>query len=239
MKCDICKSNTVIRKRQRHHYVESGLDNIYLDSIDVFACEACGDESPVIPRMTEVHAAIGRAVALQPVPLRGEDVRFLRKQLGLRARQWAGILKVSFQTLSRWENNEQKIGPQSDALFRLMYFRIREEREGRFLPGDIVDQITAVPDERQSVPILLVDVGTLKVTRGPSLKEMDSWFEREMAGADAEIHVSSVPQRIPAGRLQGVRESASAKPYNLAEASPSETDQNLAAMTDQYLTATA
>jgi putative zinc finger/helix-turn-helix YgiT family protein len=229
MKCDICKGNTVTRKRQRYHYTESGLDNIYLDSIDLIACKTCDDESPVIPRILELHAAIGRALALQPAPLRGEDVRFLRKQLGLRAKQWAGLLKVSFQTLSRWENNEQKIGPQSDALFRLMYFRIREEQEGRFMPGDIVDQIAAVPDERRGMPLLLVDVGTLKVTRHPSLKEMDSWFEREMAGADAEIHVSSVPQLIPPGRLQGVRESASTKPDNLAEASPSETEQYLAA----------
>lgn len=227
MKCDICKGNTVIRKRQRYHYVESGLDNVYLDSIDLLACETCGDESPIIPRIVDVHATIGRAVALQSVPLRGEDVRFLRKQLGLRARQWAGLLKVSVQTLSRWENNEQKIGPQSDALFRLMYFRIREEREGRFTPGDIVDQIAAVKDERRSAPLLLIDVGTLKVTRHPNLKEMESWFEREMAGVDAEIHESSVPQLIPPGTLQGITESASAKPYNLAEASASEIDRYL------------
>ncbi len=228
MRCDICKGNTVTRKGQRYHYMESGLDNVYLDSIDLIACEACGDESPAIPRILELHAAIGRAVALQQSPLRGEDVRFLRKQLGLRARQWAGILKVSVQTLSRWENNEQKIGPQSDALFRLMYFRIREEREGRFMPGDVVDQIAAVKDERARVPVLLVDVGTLKVTRHPSLKEMDSWYEREMAGVDAEIHESSVPRLIPPGRLHGVSESASARPDNLAEASPSETDRDLA-----------
>lgn len=227
MRCDICKGNTVTRKRQRYHYVESGLDNVYLDSIDLIACQACDDESPVIPRILDLHATIARGVALQPVPLRGEDVRFLRKQLGLRARQWAGLLKVSVQTLSRWENNEQKIGPQSDALFRLMYFRIREEREGRFMPGDIVDQIAAVPDDRRSVPLLLVDVGAMKVTRHPSLRELDSWYEREMAGVDAEIHESSVPQLIPPGKLQGVSESASGRPDNLAEASPSETEQYL------------
>lgn len=234
MKCDICKASTVTRKGQRYHYVESGLDNVYLDSIDLLACDACGDESPIIPRILELHAAIGRAVALQQSPLRGEDVRFLRKQLGLRARQWAGLLKVSVETLSRWENNEQKIGPQSDALFRLMYFRIREEREGRFLPGDFVDQIAAVPTERRGVPMMLADVETLKVTYYPSLEEMVSRYEREMAGSREDIHESSVPRLIPPGTLQGVSESAARRPDNMAEATLPETEKYLDAAAGRY-----
>lgn len=229
MRCDICKGNTVTRKSQRYHYVESGLDNVYLDSIDLLVCEGCGDESPIIPRILELHAAIGRAVALQQSPLRGEDVRFLRKELGLRARQWAALLRVSVETLSRWENNEQKIGPQSDALFRLMYFRMREEREGRFLPGDIVDQVAAVPAEQRNMPLLLADVEAMKVTYYPCLQEMVSKYERDVARAREEIHESTAPQLIPPGTLQGVRESAAAGPTDLAVASLPETEMYMEA----------
>jgi putative zinc finger/helix-turn-helix YgiT family protein len=199
MKCETCKTEMIVRNDQRYHYVESGLDNVYLDGISLLVCESCGEESPIIPRILDVHSAIGRSVALQQAPLRGEDVRFLRKQLGMRARSWAGLLKVSVETLSRWENGEQKIGPQSDSLFRLMYIRIREERETRLFPGNVVDQIASVPMNRTSVPVLLVDVNTLKVSSYPSLDEMVERYEAEMKDV---IETVSQSRPIPAGHLQ-------------------------------------
>src|SRR5262249_35622032 len=78
----------------------------------------------------ELHATIARAIALQPCPLRGQDIRFLRKQLGFSAREWAKFLRTDASTLSRWENDQQEIGTQSDSLIRLLYFRIRDEKEG-------------------------------------------------------------------------------------------------------------
>jgi DNA-binding transcriptional regulator YiaG len=209
--------------------VESGLDNVYLDGIDLLACDSCGDESPIIPRILEVHAAIGRAVALQQAPLRGDDVRFLRKRLGLRARVWAGILKVSVETLSRWENGEQKIGPQSDALFRLMYVRICEEREGRLFPGEVVEQIASIPMDRTAVPILLVDVNTLKVTSYPGLDEMLTRYEAEM---EEVVRVTSLPQPIPAGYLQSGMGFVAGAVAQLKGATPANARQ-----TERYLTA--
>jgi hypothetical protein len=41
--------------------------------------------------------------------------------------------------LSRWENDQQDIGIQSDALIRLLYFRIRDEQEGELS----VDEVAA------------------------------------------------------------------------------------------------
>ncbi len=199
MKCETCKTEPIIRKNQRYHYVESGLDNVYLDGINLLVCESCGEELPVIPRILDLHASIGRAVALQQSPLRGSDIRFLRKQLGMRARTWAGLLRVNVETLSRWENGEQKVGPQSDALFRLMYIRICEEREGRFLASDVVDHIASVPMNRTTVPNLLVDTNTFKVSSYLSLDEMCVRYEVEMRDISEAV---SQPQPIPAGSLQ-------------------------------------
>jgi DNA-binding transcriptional regulator YiaG len=199
MKCEACKTEMIVRNDQRYHYVDLGLDNVYLDGIDVLVCESCSEESPIIPRILDVHSAIGRAVALQQAPLRGVDVRFLRKQLGMRAREWAGLLRISVETLSRWENGEQKIGPQSDSLFRLMYIRICEERDMRMFAGNVVDQITSVPMNRAGVPLLQVDVNTLKVSSYPSLDEMLARYEAEM---EEVVEVASTPRPIPAGHLQ-------------------------------------
>ncbi|HMX28257.1 MAG TPA: YgiT-type zinc finger protein, partial [Blastocatellia bacterium] len=122
MKCEMCKAETVIKREQRYHYTECGLDNVYLENIDVRVCEACGEVAPRIPRINDLHATIGQAIALQSQPLSGKEARFLRQHLGLKAKEWAAYLHIDTATLSRWENGGQTIGPQAHSLMRLMYF---------------------------------------------------------------------------------------------------------------------
>lgn len=130
MKCDICQGNIVTKTRQPYHYTECGLDNVYLKNVEVRVCSSCKEKSLRIAGITELHATIARAVAMQPCPLRGQDIRFLRKQLGYSQKQWATFLRTDVSTLSRWENGQQAIGDQSDSLIRFLYFRIRDEQEG-------------------------------------------------------------------------------------------------------------
>lgn len=85
MKCDFCKSETTTERNQRYHYTECGLDNVYLENIDVRVCQACGQRSPIIPRITELHATIGQAIALQNVPLAGKESRFSAAAFSLEA----------------------------------------------------------------------------------------------------------------------------------------------------------
>jgi|RhiMetdeSRZDD1v2_1073273.scaffolds.fasta_scaffold248528_5 YgiT-type zinc finger domain-containing protein len=144
MKCDICQGKIVIKTQQKYHYKECGLDNVYLENVDVRICESCGQKSVRIPRILELHDAIGRAVAMQPCPLRGQDIRFLRKQLGYSAKAWATFLRMDTSTLSRLENEQQVAGPQSDSLIRFLYFRIRDEEEGELSQDRLADASAAV-----------------------------------------------------------------------------------------------
>ncbi len=84
MKCELCKGETTIERNQRYHYTECGLDNVYLENIDLRVCQACGERSPIIPRIIELHATIGQAVALQNQPLSNKEARFLRQHLELK-----------------------------------------------------------------------------------------------------------------------------------------------------------
>ena len=52
MKCEMCKGETVIKRDHRYHYTECGLDNVYLEGIDLRVCESCGEASPRIPALT-------------------------------------------------------------------------------------------------------------------------------------------------------------------------------------------
>ena len=157
MNCELCKGETAIERNQRYHYTECGLDNIYLENIDVRVCQACGQRSPIIPRITELHATIGQAVALQNQPLSNKEVRFLRQHLGLKAKEWAAYLHVDTATLSRWENGGQSIGVQADALIRLMYFVLLSETSGRPIPERVAEQIAAVISQRSNAMALLVN----------------------------------------------------------------------------------
>src|SRR5579883_1114521 len=120
MLCEVCGAPTEIKKGQTYHYKESGLDNIYLEDIEVRVCtsEECKTATPRIPRILELHRVIGQAVALKDSPLSGAEARFLRKHLGYQGREWAKLLHVDESTLSKWETQNREIGPQSDALIR-------------------------------------------------------------------------------------------------------------------------
>lgn len=151
MKCDGCHQGEIkIKRQQAYRYKECGLDNVYLLNIEFRVCDSCGIKVPRLTRMLELHATIARAVALQPCPLRGQDIRFLRKQLGFSAKEWATFLRTDASTLSRWENDQQEIGTQSDSLIRLLYFRIRDEKEGALTKEAVASATAAV-----SAPCLL------------------------------------------------------------------------------------
>lgn len=160
MKCEVCHGNTSLIPGQQYEYTESGLENVCLTNVEMRACEACGERTPRLPRVLELHANIARHIALQPMPLRGADIRFLRKQLGMRAREWAGLLRIDVSTFSRWENDEQRPGPQSDALIRFIYFYEAEVRENRSVPDRLAEQIASVSTSREEGLSLVIDVQT-------------------------------------------------------------------------------
>ena len=143
---------------QTYHYVECGLDNIFLCNIELLTCERCKCVEPLLPRVKLIHSTIARAIALQPYPLRGSDIRFLRKQHRLRAREWASLLRVDVSTLSRWENEGQQIGPQADALIRYVHFRLQEQR-GEQMGGPVAEQIAAATQPRPESSSVLIDAG--------------------------------------------------------------------------------
>lgn len=163
MKCDRCGSATTLLKGQTYQYVESGLDNVYLENIEVRACKSCGDRSPRIASVSKLHDTLARAVVLKPYPLSGKDIRFLRQHLGLKAREWAALMPVDVTTLSRWESGEQKIGPQSDSLIRFLYIRFNEEKMGHLFPERATERIASVKRERARSPKLRVDMNNPSV----------------------------------------------------------------------------
>lgn len=130
MRCLQCGAAMKSQKKQRYQYRESGLKNIYL-VVTVYRCSKCGETFPEIPNVKGLHAAIADQLFQKPAPLTGPEIRFLRKEMGMKARDFASLLGVNAVTVSRWETGAEKVGHTADRLVRCFYLfhRIGTGRE--------------------------------------------------------------------------------------------------------------
>lgn len=101
--------------RDAYHYMDSGLDNIWL--LDGFERH----ETPYGPATSirdidALHQAIGMSI-VKSEKMTGQEFRFLRVELDLSQRALAGLLKATEQQVHRWENGKTSIsGPAQVAL---------------------------------------------------------------------------------------------------------------------------
>jgi putative zinc finger/helix-turn-helix YgiT family protein len=116
-----CGSPGTLEMKGDYRYTKSGLKNVVLQGITLHKCRKCGELLPEIPHIEKLHAKIALELLYKQSPLTGEEIRFLRKEMRLKANELAALLGVHKVTVSRWENNEEKIGSSSDRLLRYIY----------------------------------------------------------------------------------------------------------------------
>src|SRR3989304_2095327 len=90
-------------------YVGSGLPNVVLKGIRVYTCAACSEEVPEIPNLLQLHQVIAKAVLTKDTLLTGPEIRFLRRHMGLKAKEFAELVGTTDVTISRWETGANKI----------------------------------------------------------------------------------------------------------------------------------
>jgi transcriptional regulator with XRE-family HTH domain len=107
MTCEVCNTKIVERMAtldSPYHYAMCGLKDVFLAGITIRRCIKCATESPVIPRISELHKVIAESIVEQPDPLKGDQLRYLRKYAGFSSKRFAALLEVSAAHLSRFEN---------------------------------------------------------------------------------------------------------------------------------------
>lgn len=117
MKCRGC-GQVYVETTGDYHFKLSGLDNAYIEDAHLIKC-GCG-VGLKIKSMVLVLDELGNAVINKPGPLNGQEIRYLRKNAGLSAREFARLLEVDHTTLSKWENGRAP-GRPNDLLIRLAY----------------------------------------------------------------------------------------------------------------------
>ncbi len=103
-----------------YRYTFSGLSNVLLYGVTVYRCVDCGSGSTEFPRLGELLRVIADAVSRKPGRLRGEEVRYLRKHMGVSATEFARAAGIALATLSRAENGKGRIPIPAEQLLRVM-----------------------------------------------------------------------------------------------------------------------
>ena len=119
MKCLVCSSNEMAVSVEDFLYDRHGVAAT-LVGIRVFRCPACGEEEVEIPRIAELDRVIARHLIEKPGHLASAEIRFLRKFLGLSGRDFAELVGVAPETVSRWENDKQPMEHGHEHALRLL-----------------------------------------------------------------------------------------------------------------------
>jgi putative zinc finger/helix-turn-helix YgiT family protein len=151
-------------KKENYRYLECGLPNVTLTGVEVRRCTICGDHEVVIPHIEKLHEALANAVVRHEARLSGSEVRFLRKYLGCSGVDFANLIGVAPETVSRWENKKETMGPSAERLLRMLVVHKMPIQE---YPMETLTQISA---KAQTKPIGLRPKG-------------DGWIEQDLVAA--------------------------------------------------------
>lgn len=103
-----------------YHYLESGLDNIYL----INGFEITKEDEDTFISFNDLHGlheAIAAKLVHQTKSLNGKEFRFLRTEMDMSQNTLSKCFGVTEQTVARWEKGQTEIPRTSDVSLRSMY----------------------------------------------------------------------------------------------------------------------
>lgn len=115
--CSECGEGMMSTREDRPY---SKLPGVLLCGVEVLRCPECGESEVVIPRPNQLGDLLARHLIEKRDRLVGAEVRFLRAHLGLSGVELARRMGVAPETVSRWENGKDAMGPVADRLLRLL-----------------------------------------------------------------------------------------------------------------------
>ena len=116
--CYVCGAEALVEKSEDVPY--DALPGTTLVGIKVERCVSCGERFEHVPAVSQLEGALAHALVSKRARLTGVEIRFLRKYLGLSATAAARKMRVTKETMSRWETGLRQISPQNDILLRLI-----------------------------------------------------------------------------------------------------------------------
>lgn len=103
-----------------YQYTMCGLDDVFLLSGYELVGTGYGS-GVVIHDQDALHRAIGRYLSCYKKTLSGKEVRFLRHEMDLTQAELGRLLRVTDQTVARWEKGEVVVPGPEELLVRAYY----------------------------------------------------------------------------------------------------------------------
>jgi transcriptional regulator with XRE-family HTH domain len=117
-------------------YYESGLDNVQLINVPIWVCPNKHQEIE-IPAVTQLHELLAYLIIRKPASLTGPEVRFLRRRIGIQAKEFAEKIGLTPVTLSRFENGHRRICRRIDLLIKLSAAVLLAARDNKPFPTEL------------------------------------------------------------------------------------------------------
>src|SRR5688500_16858522 len=106
--------------RHGYHFIESGLDNVYLRNGFRIRRRPRGDTIS-FDNLEGLLQAIAEWLVSKATPLTKNEVRFLRDELRYSQKQLGAVLGVDQQTVAAWEDGSARISGPADKMMRILY----------------------------------------------------------------------------------------------------------------------
>lgn len=146
-RCPVCKSGR-LRKRETTERL-STCGHTFSARLETLECSACGERLASAANLERFELRV--AVELARAGLAsGEAMRFMRKTLGLQALELAELLRVTPETVSRWETGKQ---PMDHRAMAVMGALVIERFEGRSAMHDTLRALLSPRRLRRSVEL--------------------------------------------------------------------------------------
>jgi DNA-binding transcriptional regulator YiaG len=128
------------------HYRQCGLDNVFL--LNGFDRETMdGEEHITIHSLDGLWKAIGLHIVLRQKTLAPQEVRFLRQQMDLTQAELAKMLRVTDQTVARWEKGDTAVNGTADFALRTAFLLSpTSQPEGKKILEELLQHIQQLTD---------------------------------------------------------------------------------------------
>lgn len=120
--------------------------------IDVPVRKIAGEEILDID-MNRLQIAVLKLLIFKTTPLKGEQLRFIRKYLGMSTTEFAKKFGVTHPTILKWEKNQNAINPATDFYIRLYVLQYIQEGDLKKLCTEITAEMLAEHKEEKESTI--------------------------------------------------------------------------------------
>lgn len=121
--CLMCGAE-MVESREARRYGKS--IDVVLENVRVLRCPSCGEEEIELPNIEDLHALIAKTLARKPERLTPGEIRWLRTHLGYSSVDFAKVMGVQPETVSRWERTDtpKRMQLPAEKLLRVMALHV-------------------------------------------------------------------------------------------------------------------